>query len=324
MSEYSDHKVLIAYHANCIDGFTAAWVVWNYHTEELEYAEENIIAVPVQYQEEHTAIRDALEEHGEAITQLYIVDFSLTPEAMTELSEACPWLKITMLDHHRTAMEMWSGNPDREFYARSEPVVFNYTVWIDQRESGASLTWKYLFDTDDVPELIKYVRDYDLWKFEYPETKGLNKVFRLTKQTWENWEELYYDLEHHELSTELVNKGQAVQQYYESIVVQLATSAEQITLAGEVGFAVNCPPAFASDVGHILATASGTFGACWHQEKGEVKFSLRSNGDYDVAAIAKNFGGGGHKNAAGFKLGAPSPELFPDSDSETGVTLWRI
>jgi nanoRNase/pAp phosphatase (c-di-AMP/oligoRNAs hydrolase) len=30
--------------------------------------------------------------------------------------------------------------------------------------------------------------------------------------------------------------------------------------------------------------------------------SLRSNGDYDVSAIAKVFGGGGHKNAAGFEV----------------------
>jgi nanoRNase/pAp phosphatase (c-di-AMP/oligoRNAs hydrolase) len=30
--------------------------------------------------------------------------------------------------------------------------------------------------------------------------------------------------------------------------------------------------------------------------------SLRSKGDFDVSAIAKRFGGGGHKNAAGFNI----------------------
>jgi nanoRNase/pAp phosphatase (c-di-AMP/oligoRNAs hydrolase) len=30
--------------------------------------------------------------------------------------------------------------------------------------------------------------------------------------------------------------------------------------------------------------------------------SLRSNGGYDVSVIAKAFGGGGHKNAAGFEV----------------------
>jgi nanoRNase/pAp phosphatase (c-di-AMP/oligoRNAs hydrolase) len=31
-------------------------------------------------------------------------------------------------------------------------------------------------------------------------------------------------------------------------------------------------------------------------------FSLRSVGDFDVSAIAKIYGGGGHKNAAGFTV----------------------
>ena len=34
--------------------------------------------------------------------------------------------------------------------------------------------------------------------------------------------------------------------------------------------------------------------------KTEGRVSLRSVGDTDVSVVAKNFGGGGHKNAAGF------------------------
>jgi phosphoesterase RecJ-like protein len=36
--------------------------------------------------------------------------------------------------------------------------------------------------------------------------------------------------------------------------------------------------------------------------KGTWKVSLRSKGDLDVAKIAEHFGGGGHKNAAGFRI----------------------
>jgi phosphoesterase RecJ-like protein len=38
--------------------------------------------------------------------------------------------------------------------------------------------------------------------------------------------------------------------------------------------------------------------------KGTWKVSLRSKGDVDVAKIAEHFGGGGHKNAAGFRIKA--------------------
>ena len=67
------------------------------------------------------------------------------------------------------------------------------------------------------------------------------------------------------------------------------------------GLAANCPPHLQSDVGHELANQSGTFGLLWCIDKdNRCKVSLRSNGDYDVSAIAKAFGGGGHRNAAGF------------------------
>lgn len=47
---------------------------------------------------------------------------------------------------------------------------------------------------------------------------------------------------------------------------------------------------------------SGTYGLLWYINKeGKCLCSLRSNGDYDVSAIAKSFGGGGHKNASGFE-----------------------
>lgn len=41
------------------------------------------------------------------------------------------------------------------------------------------------------------------------------------------------------------------------------------------------------------------------KEKGEIKLSLRSKGDIDVAEFASRFGGGGHKNAAGCTIKEP-------------------
>jgi phosphoesterase RecJ-like protein len=39
------------------------------------------------------------------------------------------------------------------------------------------------------------------------------------------------------------------------------------------------------------------------------RVSLRSKGDVDVGAIAKEFNGGGHKNAAGCSVDGPIDEL---------------
>ena len=43
---------------------------------------------------------------------------------------------------------------------------------------------------------------------------------------------------------------------------------------------------------------------------GPVKVSMRTKGDYDVARIAMDNGGGGHKNAAGFKSRLPMDETY--------------
>ena len=49
--------------------------------------------------------------------------------------------------------------------------------------------------------------------------------------------------------------------------------------------------------------------ACFLREiQGKTKVSLRGKGDVDVQVIAARFGGGGHRNAAGFTMAAPLEE----------------
>ena len=57
-----------------------------------------------------------------------------------------------------------------------------------------------------------------------------------------------------------------------------------------------------SEIGNELAKEA-EFSITWFERKDDViQFSLRSIGEMDVSAIAKQFQGGGHKNAAGFQL----------------------
>jgi len=59
----------------------------------------------------------------------------------------------------------------------------------------------------------------------------------------------------------------------------------------------------------------------------EYRVSLRSKGDVDVAKIAERFGGGGHKNAAGFKVRGDwdTKELeIVDALSETLKTKYKV
>ena len=69
------------------------------------------------------------------------------------------------------------------------------------------------------------------------------------------------------------------------------------------GLAINANALFTSELGERLAEKCGSFALLWYvHSDGEVKCSLRSRGKVDVAAMAEKFGGGGHKNAAGFRM----------------------
>jgi hypothetical protein len=76
-----------------------------------------------------------------------------------------------------------------------------------------------------------------------------------------------------------------------------------LTWLATSGVAINANVLFASELGNQLAEQSGSFGLIWQLAgDGEVKASLRSKGSFDVAAIAVRYGGGGHRNAAGFRM----------------------
>ncbi|HSI73877.1 MAG TPA: bifunctional oligoribonuclease/PAP phosphatase NrnA [Fimbriimonas sp.] len=62
-------------------------------------------------------------------------------------------------------------------------------------------------------------------------------------------------------------------------------------------------------VNELLFITSVQVAALLREPKpGKVRCSLRSRGDFDVAAVARTFGGGGHKNAAGCTIDGPLEE----------------
>ena len=58
-------------------------------------------------------------------------------------------------------------------------------------------------------------------------------------------------------------------------------------------------------------------------ETGDFKVSLRSSDKVDVSEIAKKFGGGGHKKAAGFEMKGPSEKIVECVSSEISEILRR-
>ena len=308
-------KILILYHANCIDGFTAAWACRKGLIMR-GAAEESIYAVAATYGNLESILIAA-----EAYTHVYIVDLSLKPSII----KALPHKHVVVLDHHKTALEMYSNTDEGDF----DISTYTYNsdrvkIIIDMNECGASLVWRYFFVGREIPELIRYVKDHDLWTHLDEDTKYINKYLMTKSKGFGTWDGVYDCLSSlGAWKPVIIADGKAMHTYHMFMVDSALTAAISCELAGEVGLVVNCPGNLASEVGHALALKSGTYGASWSQIGNDIKWSLRSIGDYDVALLAQKFGGGGHKNAAGFTLSAPRKgQMFPDADSEVGMAAW--
>lgn len=320
---------LVLYHANCADGFGAAFAAWKVFGDKAEY-------VPVQYDKTlYYAESGLLAVAGDKVYEIadrtvYILDFSFSKDVMDSLF-AIAGTRIVWLDHHKTAFDMYGltvNTGDSTFSTELDVFQFerpsNSYVCLDNTRSGALIAWEYFHPMTPAPLLIKHLDDYDRWVFKIPGTKEFNKaLWSLAPWNFQQWDELvdtlreyaneYYDigaaiLRAHDQNVQSVltsTRRECTLTWYESCKIdnphednKTLSSARQVSA---VGLSSNCPAHLASDVGHALAVESRTYGLCWYMESaGLIKCSLRSTGSYDVSIIASKFGGGGHKTAAGF------------------------
>lgn len=308
-------KPLVIYHASCADGFGAAFAAWLKLGDEAEY-------LPAKYNE------DVLAKAVVIGRDVYILDFSLPRKDMNFLFANAN--RIVWLDHHKTAFEMWCGKYERGMFYEEIGNGNTHTLRLNDNKSGAMLAWEYFHPGTEVPMLIRHIDDYDRWQFKIPGTKEFNKaLWSHGPWSFEQWQNEFLlaatgrnGLSFGQTSrhSSLIKEGAAILRAHEQNVQSVVKGSarecvieyqEQLPSGLWVGspmtwggLAANCPPHLTSDVGHELANKSGTFGLCWTLKKEGMiaACSLRSNGDYDVSAIAKVFGGGGHKNAAGMEV----------------------
>lgn len=303
-------KPLVIYHADCTDGFGAAFAAWKKLGDDAEY-------VPCQYGGINPANLADLTDDRE----VYILDFSFPRVQMDSLFTNAK--RVVWLDHHKTAFEMWCDNGERKYYRCLLDDRAQHHITLDNDKSGALLAWEYFHPGTEVPMLIKHIDDRDRWQWKLEGSAEIHAALGAMKPwSFRQWDELRhmhkgmfdhgasaYTVERYE---RVLAQGSAIlraqKQHIEQMVKQarecyLKLWCEPGTTCGPValGLAVNSP-IHQSEVGHELANASGTFGLVWYlAADNRVKCSLRSNGEYDVSAIARGFGGGGHKNAAGFE-----------------------
>jgi uncharacterized protein len=304
-------KPLVIYHADCTDGFAAAFAAWLKLGDEAEY-------LPATYGSTQIDLRTEVRDR-----EVYVLDFSFPRDQMDALFPLAK--RVVWLDHHKTAFEMYGASTECGLNALDvgaeidENKTDGHHVTLDNNKSGALLAWEYFHPGGEAPMLFKHIDDRDRWQFKLGGSKELHAALQSCKPwSFEQWRDILIGWQSINMDRSgygLRHQGAVILRAQDQHVASMAKQARECCIyppmpnggwrASDVvpyyGLACNAS-LHIDELGHVLATQSGTYALIWYvAQDNKVKCSLRSNGDYDVSAIAKAFGGGGHKNAAGFE-----------------------
>lgn len=267
-------KPLVIYHGACDDGFAAAWCV-----RDALGKKDGAEFYAGVYQQDPPDVRGR---------DVVLVDFSYKRPILQAMQKVAK--SILILDHHKTAMEDLSDLQGGDT-----------TVEFDMARSGAAMAWDHYNPGIGRPSFIEYIQDRDLWRKELPNGDEFTIALRSYPQDFEIWDDLIASG-----PAALINEGHAIQRYYRVQVEAIKKTAYSAKLGGDFCNIANAPYAFASEVAGEIIVGSAQFGACYFEAApGRWQYSLRSRDEFDVSAIAKQFGGGGHKAAAGFTVSQP-------------------
>jgi len=275
--------VMIYHGGGCRDGFCSAYLV--------SQVFPNAEFVPANYGDAPPAVTGK---------QVLIADFSYDAETLYGLQNDCIG-DLVILDHHKTAEPRMQAFLDR---CRETNIGTPHVVY-DVTKSGAMLTWEYLqiqqppVLPEVPPKLVQYVQDRDLWLWQLPDSRAINEGIRLEPLTFYAWDNLKGRVQW--LPSMVRNVGVTVKKRNQQIIDSHVSHAETVMFHGHEVMIVNCTVDLASEICGALAVDRPFAMTYFDTATGDRVYSLRSSPTgLDVAEIAKVYGGGGHKHAAGF------------------------
>jgi hypothetical protein len=254
---------IVLYHANCTDGFGAAWAAWQKLGDDAEY-------LPVRHGNPPPTLPDG--------ATVYILDFCYPRHVIVKMRERLQ--ELTVIDHHQTAQEALEG--------------LDYAIF-DNSKSGAVLSWEFFNPGRPLPELLRYVMDSDLWLHELPRSREVFAALNAYRMDFHVWNDL--DI------SRLADEGQPILRYQQQQVDVVCDQARFETLAGYRVPVVNAVVFGSEVGAELLKRhRDAPFVAIYFDRSDGIRqWSLRSREDFDVSRIAQQFQNGGHRQAAGFE-----------------------
>lgn len=265
-------KYICIYHSSCTDGFGAAWAVKQFSKKS--NIDFSFFAAAYN--------RPPPDVKGKTVV---IVDFSYPLEVLKVMLEEVE--SIHIIDHHATAIEFL-----KDF---EHPKL---RMCLNDNKSGAKLAWEY-FHSEKAPELINHIEDRDLWRFKLSNTKEIIEAINNYPLSFDVWDSLMVmPLER------LRDEGRILLRQTElEISRAIAQEPLELLIGKHLVPVRNLTKNISEILNRLVTTEDIPFAASFFVNTEGYVFSLRSiDSKEDVSKIAQKYGGGGHRNAAGFKV----------------------
>ena len=256
----------VIYHADCTDGFGSAYSAWKLLGNRAEYHACKHGTPPPNIKGKSVAI----------------LDFSFDNATTKQMIEDAA--NLIIIDHHKSAMV--------ELHDISNTIF-------DMKHSGARLAWDFFHPGKEPPKFINYIEDRDLWNWELEYSKEFSAAFDMVPFEFEEFEKFEDD----SVFDDARKRGSYILAYSKTVVKKVSEQAQKRKMDDKDILVVNSSH-WMSEIGARLAPDCD-FALIWYwdHETQDTKVSLRAfHETVDVSEIAKGFGGGGHKSAAGFQL----------------------
>lgn len=264
-----------------MDGFSAAFAAWMKFGDNTAY-------IPMSY-----GYKELPEFEADA--EIYVLDFSFSMDTMVALHKRQQFFVV--LDHHKTVFE------DLEKWLEKYPETDTSFLLLDNEHSGAVLAWNYFFPDIEVPWMFLYVEDRDLGRIFRGEgmdsSKEINTALQHYDKDFYRWDRLVKEIENKTEFLVYVELGRKLLRQQKLAVDDIMENASIGYFLGHEVPVVRTEH-FQSEVGHGMCQWGYPFSVTHITVDEGERYSLRSEGGFDVSALAKSMGGGGHKNAAGF------------------------
>lgn len=268
--------IVVIYHGECKDGFSGAWGAWKVFGNRARY-------IPYRHGD--------VPKTDFSGADVYFIDLCYPLPELQLVKKANR--RIVIIDHHKS-------NADK--------IAFADASLYKMEHSGSVLAWMYFHPKTVIPKLLTFIEDTDLGNWKLPHTKEAFAYIGAHPYNFKEWDRLARTFDHAVLRKKALAEGKLVLAREKGIVEELAADAEEVEFEGYRCFAANSPM-LVTAIGTELTRRKPPISIVWAKRAGHYRVSLRSVGEVDVAKIAQKYGGGGHKNAAGFTVPAGVP--FP-------------